>query len=404
MKWMHAVAPLLVLTIHTAPVFAQDADGSGHPPQGWHVRWRQHPEVTWGDLLRVSWRANLQFDTRRSQMALERDGDSFDVGRRRLAMRGRVGPRIGFELEREFESSEPWRDVFASYDVSRHLQVRAGRFKLPFGLEETTGGSRLTFLYRSNVSRRLAPGRDPGVLAQGFLGTKRIGYEVGVFAHDGNNARPRNTTRVFGDHTFAGRVVVEPFGKSHRALRALKVGAAMTTSPLAEGFSSIRGRSLFGTSYYDADVWVRGARRRAGVEAQWQRGPLWFGSELIRVSDGRQRQSADNSDLPPLVAHGWYVSGAWTIALTAGGWIRPAARVERLTFGSAASAPQSSTAPRAAIVLGNREAALTLGLTWHANRWSELQANVVRENIGDTAAPFPHMRVLSQVVRLQLSL
>jgi phosphate-selective porin len=209
---------------------------------------------------------------------------------------------------------------------------------------------------------------------------------------------------VFGDHTVAGRIVVEPFGKSHKALRGLRVGAAMTASPLAEGFPSIRGRSLFGTSYYDADVWVRGQRRRTGVEAQWRRGPVWFGSEYIRVSDDRRRQSADNSDLPALVAHGWYMSGAWTLALPAGGTLRPAARIERLTFGSAAGATNSSTAPRAEVVLGNREAAITLGLTWRPNRWSEVQANVVRENIGDAAAPFPHLRVLSQIVRLQLSL
>ena len=403
MKWMRAVAPLLLLAMHAAPAAAQDADAPEPSGEGWQLRWREHPEVTWGDVLRLSLRANLQLDTRRSQMALERDGDSFDVGRRRLALHGRVGPRLGFEVEREFESSEPWRDVFASYELTRNLEVRAGRFKLPFGLEETTGGSQLKFLYRSNVSRRLAPGRDPGVLAQGRLGSKRIGYEIGVFAHDGNNARPKNTTRVFGDHTVAGRIVVEPFGKSHKALRGLRVGAAMTASPLAEGFPSIRGRSLFGTSYYDADVWVRGQRRRTGVEAQWRRGPVWLGSEYIHVSDDRRRQSADNSDLPALVAHGWYMSGAWTLALPAGGTLRPAVRIERLTFGSAAGATNSSTAPRAEVVLGNREAAITLGLTWRPNRWSEVQANVVRENIGDAAAPFPHLRVLSQIVRLQLS-
>jgi len=404
MSWMRVLALLLMLVMHTALATAQNIDAPDAGGDGWQLRWRDHPEVMWGDLLRVSLRANLQLDTRRSDMALARDGDSFDVGRRRLALHGRIGPRLGFEVEREFASPEPWRDVFVSYEATRTFAVRAGRFKLPFGLEETTGGSQLKFLYRSNVSRRLAPGRDPGVLVEGRLGTKRIGYEAGVFAHDGNNARPRNTTRVFGDRTVAARIVLEPFGKSHRVLRGLKVGAAMTASPLAEGFPSLRGRSLFGTSYYDADVWVRGGRRRAGVEAQWRSGPFWFGAEYMRVSDDRHRQSSDNSDLPPLVAQGWYVSGAWTVALPAGGWIRPAARVERLAFGSAASAAHSSTAPRAEVPLGNREAAITLGLTWRPNRWSELQANVVRENIGDAAAPFPHLRVLSQVLRLQLSL
>ena len=142
MSWMRVLAPLLMLVMHTALATAQNIDAPDAGDDGWQLRWRDHPEVMWGDLLRVSLRANLQLDTRRSDMALERDGDSFDVGRRRLALHGRIGPRLGFEVEREFASSEPWRDVFVSYEATRTLAVRAGRFKLPFGLEETTGGSR----------------------------------------------------------------------------------------------------------------------------------------------------------------------------------------------------------------------------------------------------------------------
>lgn len=402
MKWIKTAAAMLVIALHSAAALAQNAD-AGDSSHGVQFRWREHPEVVWGPVT-VSFRANLKADARRSQAALEHDGDTFDVGRRRVSMRGRVGPRLGFQVERELESAEPWRDVFMSYLATPRIELRAGQFKLPFGLEETTGGSQLKFLYRSNVSRRLAPGRDPGVMVEGRLRGKRVGYEVGLFAHDGNNARPRNTTRVYGGRTLAGRITVQPFGKARPSLATLRLGVAATASPLAEGFPSIRGRSLFGMTYFDADVWVFGARQRTGLQAEWHPGPFWFGSEYIRVSDDRSRQSTANTDLPPLIAHGWYVGGAWTVTLASAGTLRPAVRFERLAFATDAAAMNSSTAPRAAVVLGNRESALTLGLAWRPNRWSEVQANLVREDIGDGAVPFSHLRVTSHIVRLQLSM
>ena len=44
----------------------------------------------------------------------------------------------------------------------RYLQIKAGRFKIPFGREQLTGLTETDFIYRSGISTYLAPGRDVG--------------------------------------------------------------------------------------------------------------------------------------------------------------------------------------------------------------------------------------------------
>jgi len=44
--------------------------------------------------------------------------------------------------------STPWRDAFLNAVVGRTLEVRGGRFKIPFSLDQLTGAAELDFAYR----------------------------------------------------------------------------------------------------------------------------------------------------------------------------------------------------------------------------------------------------------------
>jgi phosphate-selective porin len=371
--------------------------------------------------MRVEFRARLQSDGRASDAAVERgQGDTFDVGRRRIAIAGDVGADLEFQFEREIERANPWRDAFINYRRLRTVQVQAGQFKIPFGLEETTSGGSLDFIYRSLMSTRLAPGRDNGLMLHGRLARRMVGYEAGVFAHDGDNARPNGGRRVFGGRTVAGRVTAEPFRRWRSPLSGLQVGVAFTQSELPEGFPAIRGRSVLGMSFFDSDIWVAGGRRRAGLQSEWNPGRFAFAVEDIRVSDDRRGQGSDGTDLPPFLTGGWYASGAWVVAgakkaskaaepdrpLFHGGLgsIQVALRFERLHLGGD-SRTDGSTSPRAESVGGNDDIATTFGTTWHPNRWMAVEGNIIRESIGAGARePFPRARVWSRVVRLRLAI
>ena len=388
---------------------------------GWTVRWNDHPEIDWSGRLRVEIHARVQSDGRMSDAAVEdQQGDTFDVGRRRIGIQGDLGRHITFEVEREIERMDPWRDVWINYRVSRIAQVQAGQFKIPFGLEETTGLGSLTFIYRSLVSRRLAPGRDRGLMLHGRLAGRTLGYEVGMFAHDGDNARPNGGVRVFGGRTVAGRVVAEPF-HSKAWWSDFQMGAAFTSSQVPVGFPAIRGRSLLGVSFFDSDVWVEGTRTRVGLQAQWRPGPFSITSELIRVADDRRGQSPSGTDLAPFLTRGWYVSGAWVVAgasrvarvatplrpLFHGGFgsIQLAGRLERFRLGGGPATEVPSMSPRAGSIAGNGEDAMTIGLSWYPNRWIRIDSNLIRETIGDASqSSYPSLRFWSRLVRLQVSL
>ena len=232
----------------------------------------QHPSITAGDWLRVDFRARFQGDVRKSEAPIRGDEDGgLDIARRRVGIDGRVG-HVDFQVEYELGAHE-WRDVYLDYRQFKPVQVRAGIFKLPFGLDENTSATNLDFIYRSRISSRLAPGRDRGVSVHGRVLKNVVSYEAGVFGNDGDNARPSNSTRVFGKRTFAARVLTHPFRGSKSPLASLQIGAAISGTDVPLGFPAVRARTVFGASFYDSDVWVQGRRQRTGLEARWQPGP-----------------------------------------------------------------------------------------------------------------------------------
>jgi hypothetical protein len=136
------------------------------------------------------------------------------VARRRLSIDGAIGRRLRFQAGGS-EHDDPVRDLYLDYRAARAAQIRGGRFKLPFGLEENIPHAKLEFVRRSLMSDRLAPGRDNGLMLYGRVG--RIGYQTGVFAHDGENARPGRAIRVFAGPTVVGRITIDRSAARRRA-------------------------------------------------------------------------------------------------------------------------------------------------------------------------------------------
>jgi phosphate-selective porin OprO/OprP len=385
--------------------------------QNVEFKWTDHPTLRVGDWLRTDFRARVQADKDWSELSVDdRRGEALDVARRRVGVEGRIAKIVDYQLEYELEGHE-WRDAFLDYRQFPHAQVRAGQFKVPFSLDETTGATKLDFIYRSRVAARLAPGRDQGVAVHGRFKKSFLTYEAGLFRNDGDNARPSATsTRVFGARTTAVRVTVRPFRASRSSLSDLVVGTALSTSRIPEGFSAVRARTVLGASFFDSDVWVNGGRRRLNVETRWRPGPASIQAEYIRLSDERRGESVENTDLQPLVAAGWYLSG--TVLLTGErksdgiekparhfGAIELAGRIEKLTFGST-SGSDLSTSVRADRVSGNANQVLTLGVNWYVNRWVKVQGNVIRERLLDPAqGPMPNRpSIWTQLVRLQFTI
>jgi phosphate-selective porin OprO/OprP len=387
--------------------------------------WPDHPTLRIG-IVSLAGRARFQVDGRRSDAPLaDEDDQTLDIARRRIGVEGRVGRFVDFEIARELNvDTDPWRDVYVNYRQFAAAEVRAGKFKLPFGLDENTSATSLDFVYRSLAASVLSPGRDRGVMAHGRLLNRLVQYEIGSFEHDGRNARPgAASTRVTGDRTIAGHLSSEPFRRSKSAAADLLVGMAWTSGPLSgEGLSGIRGKTVFGDTFYAAPYPVDGHRRRVGIEARWRPGPVSVQSEYVKLSDERLGEGVEDNDLSPIDAVAWYLSGTWALTGDSksrgldetkhpifrggAGAVEVAARIERLTFRSGHADETPSTSPRAEVIVGNSSRVMTFGANWYLNRWVKIQFNLIRETLTDPGqGPLPGQPSFwSRVVRFQFAL
>ena len=363
-----------------------------------------------GPWLHAALRARLEADIRQSD-APEGDRSAtqeewLHVGRRRIGVEGRAIRVLEYQVEYEL-AARRWRDVYVGYRQFDAFRLRVGLFKVPFGLEENTSTTNLDFVYRARISSRLAPGRDRGLMAHGRVLSNRIEYETGFFRHDGENARPSTAPRVYGGRTVAGRVVLQPFRGSTSVASKLRIGAASAISNVPTGFPGIRARTVFGSSFYDSDVWVSGRRFRTGLEARWRSGPMSIQAEYMRATDERRGQSVEDQDLSPLVAHGWYLAATYAVVRQRRlGTIDLAARIERLAFGSSGSGGEPSSSARADRVRGNADRVMTLGLNWKVNRWIRVQGNLIREQIAEPSlGPSPERAAFwSRALRVQVAM
>jgi phosphate-selective porin OprO/OprP len=423
--WPVLTAILSPSNVTTVPFTVERAivqQKPGKSPE--RVRWDDHLSVHFGKGTHLELRGRVQGDLRESDALLDavEDGSGLDIARRRIGVAGEIRNAIDFQVEAELGTDEPWRDVYANYRQHPVLQVQGGHFKLPFSLDENTSATNLDFVYRSRAASQLAPGRDLGLMVHGRVLDRRLGYEIGMFNHDGRNARTAESDRVYGGRTLAARVTFQPFRAEQDWRSDLQIGAAVTASPLDQGFSDLRGRTALDARFYRPDVWVAGERRRVGAELRWRPGPVSLKSEYMRVADERRGQSVYDTDLAPAIADGWYVSGTWALTgeAKAQGLDRPrrpllrggigaiefAARIERLSFGSAADRESPSEGPRAEVIAGNSDHVETFGVNWYANRWVKIQFNVVRDTLRDPLqGPLPDKAgYWSRVLRFQLSL
>jgi phosphate-selective porin OprO/OprP len=375
---------------------------SGAAVAGAQVRtdWNPRPSLRIGDVARIDFRLKLQFDFRTFSPDQPGDDGTFVLRRRRAAIDGTLFKRIDFQIERELRERGPWRDVYANGRIANALEIRAGKFKMPFGLEENTSSTDLDFIYRTVGTIALTPARDVGGMAHGRVG-RLLDYEAGGFRHDGEDALSEEGFLLTGEQrppserAIAARIVTTPWGRGGGARPRL--GLAATSSDVPEGLNSMTGRSVFRSKFFPR-VYVRGRRLRVGAQAEWNPGPFGFRSEYIKVTEERNGQGLGDVDLSNLIGRSWYASGTWVVTgenkaggigprrplLQGGiGSIEIGARFDSTTFDSASHAGPAFRNPRADNVKANTERVWTTGVSWYINRWLKIQANGIRETFTD---------------------
>ncbi len=157
--------------------------------------------------------------------------DTFQATRVRPIVEGTLGGIYDFRFTPDFgQGRTVIQDAYVTARFKPALQVTAGKFKAPVGLERLQSATDIRFVARA-FPTSLAPNRDIGLQVAGNVLGDRVNYAVawGNGSNDGGSSETFADVDVNDDKEWSGRVFAHPFAESENfALRGLGLGIAGT--------------------------------------------------------------------------------------------------------------------------------------------------------------------------------
>ena len=334
----------------------------------------------------------VQFDGRFAGDSAPAAPDTFLVRRVRPIFQGRVARSFDYFFVLDLAAVPYVRDAYFDTRLSDAFRIRAGKTKVPLGLERLHFANVLLFVERG-FPTALTPDRDIGVHVLGDVAGRRLSYTVAVVNGSADGASVEADTNEGKD--LAGRVIVSPWVASPESrLAGLGFGVAGTTGSSGSAPPVIRSaiqQPIFEYTGATAD----GRRRRVSPQAFFYRGPFGSYTEYVR-SEGGVRRNGVTTD----IGHeAWQVAASWVLtgeratdrgvrprqsfdaAQRQFGAVQLAARYHAFRVGAAAF---DARAASAASVAGAD--AVTVGLNWYLSSFTKWVVNVERTAYRPTAA------------------
>ena len=252
-----------------------------------------------------------------------RSNDGFLLRRARPIFQGTLYRDFDFVFVPDFGgSSVQIFDAYGNYRYEPWLQLRAGKFKTPEGLEQLQADINTSFNERSLVTD-LVPNRDVGLQLWGDINGGVLSYAAGVFNGVGDS-RNSNNSSFENNVEFAGRLFAQPFKNSDiAALQNLGFGIAGTTEHDAGTVNALPGTTGGTLPGYTTDgqqqffaynpgtgvVLANGQHWRLSPQSYYYYGPFSLMGEYA-ISDQEVSKGAAKADLQNTA---WEISGGWVL-------------------------------------------------------------------------------------------
>lgn len=245
--------------------------------------------------------------------------DGFVLRRARPIFQGTVFRDFDFQFTPEFGGSTVQIiDAHLNYRYAPWLQLRAGRFKVPIGLELLQSDS-VTFFNERALPTSLVPSRDVGFQLWGEVGGGVLSYAVGVFNGVGD-ARSTGNSDFDDNREFAGRLFLQPFKNSQTAaVRGLGFGvggswgdyslASATGLPNGNGYVTDGQQQFFA---YTNTVVASGEHWRLAPQGYYYLGPFSLLGEYT-ISSQNVRRNVAPFESANLQNTGWQVAAGWVL-------------------------------------------------------------------------------------------
>ena len=271
----------------------------------------------------------LQFDDRQFVNAGTTDMSKFLIRRARPYVAGYFYDDWEYRFAPEFALSSPnaqsyqttIADAFINYDTIDEIQVQAGKFTVPLGLEMLTPAAFIPFSERSLTSN-LIPNRDIGVMIHGSLFSDKLSWAAMV------GAGARNDTVQSGLDYGTGpvgyfRLFCQPFRDESEVpeeLEGLHFGvggnvgwqsqdSGVLTSNLFQNYSTDGGNTFL---TFPSGLTVQGEVWRISPQLYYRYGPLSLISEFTAEKQGVNTAGIVNTSGGGLSN---YQTTAWNIEL-----------------------------------------------------------------------------------------
>jgi phosphate-selective porin OprO/OprP len=244
--------------------------------------------------------------------------NTFQLRRARADLQGTMYSLYDFRLYMDFAGSQvELLDAYLDARFTPALRVRAGKFKVPMGLERLQTPWNVLFPERG-FPTALVPNRDVGIQLHGTLGGSLLEYQAGVFngTLDGGN----QDLDASDSKDVVGRVFVQPFSRTRGPLRGLGIGVAASTgtqegsaaAPLLPSFRT-PGREIFARYRTDGTApntaLADGRRTRLAPQGYWYAGPVGVLAEYT-ISRQEYRRAEETEELEN---RAWMVEAAFAL-------------------------------------------------------------------------------------------
>ncbi|HEY3594808.1 MAG TPA: porin, partial [Polyangiaceae bacterium] len=186
--------------------------------------------------------------------------NTFLLRRVRPVMEGTIFDFFDWRIMPELAGTPNIQDAYVNIRLVKEVQVRAGKYKPPVGIERLVQDTDLPLIERGQ-STNLVPDRDVGIEVLGDILNGTITYAAGVFngVDDGVNADTDNNDRK----DLVGRLFLHPFRLSTvEPLQRLGIGVAGSRGTHAGALASYRTAGQINWFSYASSAQAAGTHRR----------------------------------------------------------------------------------------------------------------------------------------------
>ena len=259
---------------------------------------------------------NIQLDSRWYQDKTDPLGgttDQFILRKVRPVIEGVFYDKIAFRIMSDFgQGTTVLQDAYIEYRHNKAVNIRAGKYKPPIGLERLQADAETEFVERS-LPTNLVPNRDLGIQLGGSVFSDTLSYQIGVFNGNIDNSTVDADTNDQKD--YLARVFAEPFRNSPGFFQGLGVGIAygigtqqgtLAAANLPQ-YKTVGQQNFF---VYSAGAFADGTRERVTPQAYFFNGPYGLMAEYVASEQKVTRSTNVKRDVG---SDAWQVSLYWVL-------------------------------------------------------------------------------------------